>query len=155
MIGKQGAQAAVADIAIALGSIDNDLWARIETWDPSICRYLQEAMLVKDQLVAHSIKMYVCPIPADIPAKTFRSRLAAQVSKSEHPGARWGFLTTRFSFGIDGDLDFLLQAVRQIKMCNPEASSICHADLILDLYTSIESKCAATLLSRDAMAYAK
>lgn len=56
MANKQEAKAAVKDIAKTFGAVDDDDWAQIEAFSPAIRRRLEEAMLAKDELAAHSIK---------------------------------------------------------------------------------------------------
>lgn len=41
------------------GVVREDLWKRIEEWDPSVRRELEEDMLAKDRMMGHIIKTYV------------------------------------------------------------------------------------------------
>lgn len=56
MASPQEAKRAVVAIAAKYGFIGDDIMEKIGQWNPSIRRTIEESMLAKDRLAAHSIK---------------------------------------------------------------------------------------------------
>lgn len=59
MTTKEDAKAAVLEIAKRYGHVGNDVMEDIGEWRPEVRRLLEESMLAKDELAAHSIKTFV------------------------------------------------------------------------------------------------
>lgn len=55
MATKKDAKEAVVGIGKRYGFIDLDIMNRIQQWDPEVRRTIEESMLAKDRLAAHSI----------------------------------------------------------------------------------------------------
>lgn len=58
MADKDQAKAEVLNISRKFGFVGDDIMAQIEAWNPDIRRIIEEGMLAKDRLAAHSIKTY-------------------------------------------------------------------------------------------------
>jgi len=59
MSSRDDAKEAVDRIGRKFGFVSDDIMGEIEQWRPDIRRIIEESMLAKDQLAAHSIKTYV------------------------------------------------------------------------------------------------
>jgi len=58
MATKAQAKAEVLRISTKFGFVGDDIMSQIEAWNPEIRRIIEEGMLAKDKLAAHSIKTY-------------------------------------------------------------------------------------------------
>lgn len=62
MSSRDDAKEAVDSIGRKFGFVGDDIMGEIEQWRPDIRRILEESMLAKDRLAAHSIKTYVASL---------------------------------------------------------------------------------------------
>jgi hypothetical protein len=62
MSSRDDAKEAVDSIGRKFGLVGDDIMGQIEQWRPDIRRIIEESMLAKDRLAAHSIKTYVASL---------------------------------------------------------------------------------------------